>query len=305
VTEHRKGFWFGFAAYLGWGVFPLYWPLLKPASATEILAHRIVWSLLFVTALVLILSRLDQLRSVVDDRRRLGFISVGAIVLAVNWGTYIYGVNSDHVVETSLGYFINPLVTVFLGVFVLGERLRRVQWVAIAMAALAVLQLTYDYGRPPWIALVLAFSFGTYGLMKKQAGVGATTGLTVETVILAPVALTYLLIEQARGAAAFGHQGWGHAALLVATGVVTAIPLLLFGASATRIPLTTLGLLQYVAPMMQFALGLLVFHEQMTPAGWFGFGLVWLALVVLTSESLLNRRRSEASRQLEVEPTAA
>jgi len=304
VTEHRRGLWFGLGAYLGWGVFPLYWPLLKPAAATEILAHRIVWSLLFVVVLVLAMSRLALLRSVAGDRRRLGFISVGAVVVAINWGTYIYGVNSNQVVETSLGYFINPLVTVFLGVLVLGERLRRVQWAAITIAVLAVLVLTYDYGRPPWIALILAFSFGTYGLMKKKAGVGTTEGLTIETAILAPVALTYLLVEQTRGAASFGHEGWGHVGLLVGTGVVTAIPLLLFGASATRIPMTTLGMLQYVAPMMQFALGLLVFDEQMTPARWLGFGLVWLALLVLTAESL-HRRRAPTPAPVDSEPAPA
>ncbi|MGI8676140.1 MAG: EamA family transporter RarD [Nocardioidaceae bacterium] len=304
MTEHRRGLWFGLGAYLGWGFFPLYWPLLKPAGATEILAHRVVWSLLFVVVLVLAMSRLALLRAIASDRRRLGFISIGAVVVAINWGTYIWGVNHDHVVETSLGYFINPLVTVFLGVLVLGERLRRVQWAAITIAVLAVLVLTYDYGRPPWIALVLAFSFGTYGLMKKQAGVGTTEGLTIETAILAPVALAYLLVGQTRGVATFGHEGWGHVALLVGTGVVTAIPLLLFGASATRIPMTTLGMLQYVTPLMQFAIGLLVFDESMTLAGWLGFGLVWLALLVLTAESL-HRRRVPAPTPMDSEPAPA
>lgn len=305
MSEQRRGFWFGFAAYLTWGGFPLYWPLLKPANATEILAHRIIWSLLFVTVFVAALSRAAQLRIVLSNRRRLRFIGVGAAVIAVNWGMYIWGVNNGHVVETSLGYFVNPLVTVFLGVLVLGERLRRVQWVAIALATVAVLELTLDYGRPPWIALVLAFSFGTYGLMKKQAGVGAFEGLAIETAILAPLALMYVMVEQARGAAAFGHEGWANAALLVGTGAVTAVPLLLFGASATRVPMTTLGMLQYVAPIMQFVIGLVVFDEEMTEARWVGFGLVWLALTIITVESLFVRRRPAPRVPVETEPAAA
>jgi len=304
VTEHRRGFLFGCAAYLTWGVFPLYWPLLEPAGALEILAHRIVWSLVFVGLLIWALSRSAQLRAVVRDRRRLGFIGVGAIVVAVNWGTYIWGVNNGHVVETSLGYFVNPLVTVRLGVLVLGERLRPVQWVAIAVGTLAVLELTVDYGRPPWIALVLAFSFGTYGLMKKKAGVGTVEGLTIETAILVPLALVYLGLTQAGGTAAFGHQGWAHLALLIGTGLVTAVPLLLFGAAATRVPLTTLGLLQYLAPIMQLGIGLLVFGEEMTPARWVGFGLVWLALAILTTESWVSRRRRQAAALAEIEPAA-
>ena len=291
MSEHRRGFWFGFAAYLVWAIFPLYWPLLKPADATEILAHRILWSLVFVAVLVAGLARVTHLRAVLADRRRLRFIAVGAVFIAVNWGTYIWGVNSGHVVETSLGYFINPLVLVFMGVLLLGERLRPVQWVAIALAVLAVLQLTFDYGRPPWIALILAFSFGTYGLMKKKADVGTNEGLAIETAILAPAALTYLLVLQGSGEATLGTEGWPHAVLLVGTGAITAIPLLLFGAAATRVPMTTLGILQYIAPMMQFALGLLVFHEDMTTARWIGFGLVWLDLAVLTLESLVARRR--------------
>ncbi len=290
MTELRRGVWFGFGAYLIWGVFPLYWPLLKPADATEILAHRILWSLVLLAALITALRRKDLLLAVLADRRRLGFVTVGSVVIALNWGTYIWGVNHGHVVETSLGYFINPLVTIFMGVLLLGERLRRTQWIAIAMASVAVLVLTYDYGRPPWIALVLAFSFGTYGLMKKKAGVGAVEGLTIETAILAPVALSYLLVQQAAATPAFGHEGWGNAALLVSTGAITAIPLLLFGGAATRIPMTTLGLLQYIAPIVQFVIGLAVLREPMTSARWVGFGLVWLALVVLTLESILTRR---------------
>jgi chloramphenicol-sensitive protein RarD len=305
VSEQRRGFWLGFAAYLVWGIFPLYWPLLKPAGAIEILAHRIVWSLLLVVALIWGLRRLPQLRAVLGDPGRLRFISVGAVFIAVNWGCYIWGVNHGHVVETSLGYFINPLVLVFMGVLLLGERLRPLQWVAIGLATIAVVELTYDYGRPPWIALALAFSFGTYGLMKKKADVGTTEGLAIETAILTPVALTYLLVLQASGDAAFGLTGWAHTLLLIGTGGITAIPLLLFGAAATRVPMTTLGMLQYIAPIMQFALGLVVFHEAMNTARWFGFGLVWLALLILTVESVLTRRRRPAVAVVEGEPAPA
>jgi len=305
VSEHRRGFWLGFTAYLVWGIFPLYWPLLKPAGAVEILAHRIVWSLLLVMAMIFAMQRLPHLRAVLADRRRLRFIGVGALFIAVNWGCYIWGVNNEHVVETSLGYFINPLVLVFMGVLLLGERLRRMQWVAIAMASVAVIELTYDYGRPPWIALALAFSFGTYGLMKKKAGVGTTEGLAIETAILTPVALTYVLLLEGTGDGTFSGSGWEHAALLVGTGAITAIPLLLFGAAATRVPMTTLGLLQYIAPIMQFALGLVVFNEQMTTARWFGFGLVWLALAILTVESLVVRRRRPLRSLVEPEPATA
>ncbi len=291
MSEQRRGFWFGFAAYVVWGGFPLYWPLLKPAGALEILAHRIVWSLLFVGLLIVALHRIGQLRAVLRDPHRLRFIGVGAVFIAVNWGCYIYGVNSDRVVETSLGYFINPLVLVLMGVLLLGEHLRPVQWLAIGIAGVAVVELTWDYGRLPWIALVLAFSFGTYGLMKKKAAVGTTEGLVIETAILAPVALAYLLLLDRGGNGTFGHAGWGPALLLVGTGAVTAVPLLLFGAAATRIPMTTLGMLQYLAPIMQFGLGLAVFHEAMTTARWVGFGLVWLALGMLTVESVVARRR--------------
>lgn len=292
MSENRRGFWYGFAAYFAWGLFPLYWTLLEPAGATEILGHRIVWSVVTMVALVAALRLWPKLRLVVADRRRLRLISIGSVVIAVNWGVFIWGVNNGHVVETSLGYFINPLILIFLGVAVMGERLRLVQWVAIAIATVAVVQLTFDYGRPPWVALALAFSFGTYGLMKKKADVGAVEGLTIETIILAPVALGYLVLLQADGSAAFARDGVLHALLLAGTGIVTAIPLLLFGGAATRVPMTTLGLLQYVAPIMQFVLGLVVFQEQMTTARWIGFGLVWCALLIITVESALTRRRA-------------
>jgi chloramphenicol-sensitive protein RarD len=291
VSEGRRGFLFGVAAYGLWGLFPLYWPLLQPAGAVEILAHRVVWSLVFVLALLALRRRTGNLRAIFADRRTRWTLVYAAVVVAINWVTYIWGVNNGHVVETSLGYFINPLVSVLLGVVVLHERLRGVQWVAVGIGCLAVIVLTVDYGQPPWIALTLAVSFGSYGLAKKKADVGAIEGLSVETLVLLPLAMGYLLFLQTGGQLQFGQHGWGHALLLVGTGVVTAIPLLFFGAAATRISLSTLGLLQYLAPLMQFALGLLVFHEPMSAARWVGFSLVWLALALLTGESLVNRQR--------------
>lgn len=241
--------------------------------------------------LVAVLGRGRHLRAIVADRRTRTLLTVGAVVIAVNWATYIWGVNNGHVVETSLGYFINPLVTVLMGVVILGERMRPLQWAALGVAALAVVVLTVDYGRPPWIALVLACSFGTYGLAKKQADAGAVESLAFETAILAPLAAAYVGWLVVVGESGFGAHGLGHAALLMTTGAVTALPLICFGAAAIRLPMVTLGLLQYLAPVLQFAVGLIVFHEAMPVGRWIGFGLVWLALVVFTVESVNHRRR--------------
>src|SRR6478736_3364350 len=290
MSEHRRGFLLGVAAYAMWGLFPLYWPLLEPAGAVEILAHRICWSLVTMVVLTLLLRRTSHLRAITRDRRVVGLLAVASVVIAFNWGGFIYGVNHDRVVEVSLGYFINPLVTVLLGVFVLGERLRPLQWAAIGIAGIAVVILTVDYGHPPWIALLLAGSFGTYGLAKKKANVGAVESLTFETVLLAPIALGYIWWLTATGDSNFASHGAGHAVLLASTGLVTAVPLICFGAAAIRIPMTTLGLLQYLAPTIQFALGLVVFDEQMTTVKWIGFALVWLALAIFTVEALRHRR---------------
>jgi chloramphenicol-sensitive protein RarD len=291
-TPSPRGLVYGAGAYFLWGLFPVYWPLLEPASAVEVLAHRVVWSLLFVGVVLAIQRQWAWIRTL--GRRRLALLTVAAVVIAVNWGTYIYGVTNEHVVETSLGYFINPLVTVLLGVLVLGERLRRVQWAALGIASTAVIVLTADYGRPPWIALILAFSFGTYGLIKKSVGIGAVQSLTVETAVLFVPALAYLGWLMAAGESTFGQVSAGHALLLAGTGPVTAIPLLLFGAAARRLPLTVLGLLQYLAPVLQFLFGVLLFHEPMPPARLVGFALVWTALVILTVESVRHRRRQNA-----------
>ena len=287
----RRGFLYGVGAYLLWGLFPLYWPLLKPAGALEILGHRVAWSLITMTIVLLVSGRTTQFRTILATPRTRRLLALAAVVVAINWGTYIWGVNHHKVVETSLGYFINPLVTVLLGVVVLRERLRAPQWAALGIAAVAVVGLAIEYGRPPWVALVLAFSFGTYGLAKKQAGVEAVESLTFETVVLAPLAIGYLIRLGVTGQGHFLSGGAGHAALLVLTGVVTAVPLMLFGAAAIRVPMTTLGLLQYLAPILQFLLGVTALHEHMTPMRWLGFALVWVALVVLTADSLLHRRR--------------
>lgn len=286
MTPQRYGALAAAAAYLAWGFFPLYWPLLLPASAPEIAAHRIVWSLGLLAVLITLRRRGLGLRGL--GARRLGLLTIAAAVIAVNWVVYIYGVNSGRVVETSLGYFINPLVTVLLGVVVLGERLRPAQWVALVLGAAAVADLTVDYGRPPWIALVLAVSFATYGFVKKRASVGALESLTVETAVLAPAAAAYLALAPVT----FGRYGAAHALLLVGAGVVTVVPLLLFGAAATRVPLSTIGLLQYLTPSLQFLLGITVFHEPMPVARLVGFGLVWLALLVFSVDALNGRRRS-------------
>ena len=291
MLESRRGLLLGALAYTLWGTFPLYWTLLEPGGAIEILAHRIVWSSLTMVVILVGWRRVPQLRALLRDRRRLLMVCAAAVVITVNWGGYIWGVNNGRVVETSLGYFINPLVTVLMGVVVLGERLRRLQWVAMGIALVAVIVLAVDYGRPPWIALLLAFSFGTYGLLKTQAGVGAVESITVETVVLTPAALAYVLWLVATGQSDFGSHGIAHAALFTTTGLVTAVPLMLFGAAAIRVSMVSLGLLQYLAPTIQFALGTLVFDEAMPASRWIGFGLVWLALVIFTVEALNHRRR--------------
>lgn len=292
MSESRRGALYGATAYLLWGVFPLYFPLLEPSGAVEVLAHRISWSVAVMAVVVLAVGKGASVRRVVADRRRLAQISVAAVLLGINWGVYIYGVTSDHVVETSLGYFINPLVTVLLGVFVLRERLRKVQWAALALALIAVLVLSVENGRPPWIALILAFSFGTYGLLKKTARVGAVEGLAVETAVLAPIALTYLVVLGARGDSTFATEGVGHATLIALTGVITAVPLLFFGAAASRVPLTTLGILQYLAPTLQFLIGVAVFDEPLGLAKLLGFVLVWIALAAFTADLVTHTRRA-------------
>jgi chloramphenicol-sensitive protein RarD len=285
----------GIAAYGMWGLFPLYWPLLRPAGAMEILAHRMVWSLLFVLVILFVIGRRtgvgwSNLRAVLLDRRKLGLLSIAAVLITVNWGAYIWGVNNGHVVETALGYFIGPLVSVVVGVLMLGERLRGAQWMAVGLGFVAVVVLTIGYGRPPWVALLLAFPFAIYGLLKKLAATGAVESLAVETALTAVPALIYLAVLGGTGGGTF--TGVSHILLLAGGGVVTAVPLLAFGAAATRIPLSMVGLLQYLAPVMQFLIGVLVFRELMPLERWIGFTMVWLGLVILSWDGLRRSRRS-------------
>jgi chloramphenicol-sensitive protein RarD len=291
TDDRRRGLLYGGAAYLIWGVFPLYFPLLEPAGPLEILANRIVWSLVVVVAILAVSRSWSWIPPLLHDRRRLALLAAAAAVIAVNWGVYIYGVNSEQVVQTSLGYFINPLVSILFAVVLLHEQLRRWQWVAVGLGAAAVVVLTVDYGGLPWIALVLAFSFGTYGLVKKTLGMGAVQSLAGETAILFLPALGYLLLLETHGEGTMTTDGPGHTALLVSTGVVTAIPLLFFGAAAIRIPLSWLGLLQYSAPVLQFLIGVMIYDEPMPASRWIGFALVWAALLLITIESLTAGRR--------------
>ncbi|MCX4415018.1 EamA family transporter RarD [[Kitasatospora] papulosa] len=293
-NEQRAGLLYGIGAYGMWGLVPLFWPLLEPSGAVEILAHRMVWSLGVVGIALLVLRRWAWIGELLRQPRRLGLIAIAAAVISVNWGLYIWSVNNGHVVEASLGYFINPLVTIAMGVLLLGERLRPAQWAAVATGFAAVLVLAIGYGQPPWISLVLAFSFATYGLAKKKVDMGGLESLAAETAVLFVPALGFLLWLGASGDATFLSGGAGHGALLAATGLVTAIPLVCFGAAAIRVPLSVLGLLQYLAPVFQFALGILYFHEAMPPERWAGFALVWVALILLTWDALRTARRTRA-----------
>jgi chloramphenicol-sensitive protein RarD len=289
--ERRTGLVNGFAAYGMWGLVPLFWPLLKPAGSVEILAHRMVWSLLFVAVALVFVRRWAWAGELLRQPRRLALVAVAAAVITVNWGVYIWAVNAGHVVEASLGYFINPLVTIAMGVLLLKERLRPAQWAAVGVGFTAVVVLTVGYGQPPWISLVLAFSFATYGLVKKKVNLGGVESLAAETAIQFLPALGYLLWLSGHGESSFADHGAGHAALLASTGIVTAVPLVCFGAAAIRVPLSTLGLLQYLAPVFQFLCGILYFHEAMPAERWAGFALVWLALALLTWDALRTARR--------------
>lgn len=293
----RAGLGYGVSAYLLWGVFPLFFPLLEPAGTIEILAQRMAWSLVVVAILLAATHGFAGVRAVLRDRRRFGLLAAAAVLVSVNWGVYIWGVNAGHVVECSLGYFINPLFTILLGVVVLGERLRAAQWAAVAIGGAAVVVIAVDYGRPPWIALALAGSFGMYGFLKKRAGVGAADSLAVETgTMFLPAALALIVIG-ARGDLAFGHHGIGNTLLLASSGLVTAIPLLMFAAATQRLPLSVVGLLQYLTPVLQFLVGVGIRHEQVPFAEFIGFCLVWVALIVLTVDGVRHQRTVSQSRR--------
>ncbi|TFV73336.1 EamA family transporter RarD [Blastococcus sp. CT_GayMR19] len=302
MDERRLGVLAGLGAYALWGLFPLYFPLLEPASGLEIVAHRVLWSLLFVGLLLFAVRRWSHVRAAVGDRRTLLVLAGAAVLIAANWLVFVYGVNSGHVVETSLGYFINPLVSVLLGVVGFSERLRPLQWTAVGIAAAAVAVLTVDYGRPPWIALILALTFGLYGLMKKLVKVEAAPGLFVETALVALPAGVALGVLHGSGAGTFAQVGTGHTLLLVSAGAATAIPLLLFAAAARRIPLSTVGLLQYLTPLMQLAIGVFVYDEPMPPARLAGFAIVWLALAVFSADMLRHARANSRRVDLATVP---
>ncbi len=302
MNEERRGTLAGLAAYLVWGVFPLYFHLLLPAGALEILAHRIVWSLLLCGLLLLVLRDLSWIRPMLGRGRLLAGVTVAALVLALNWGVYVYAVITGRTNEAALGYFFNPLLTVALGVLVLRERLRGLQWWAVGVGGLAAVYLTVVGGQLPVIALTLATSFAIYGLAKKRVGASleALRGLTVETAVLLPVAVVLVLIV-GRDGLTFGHQGSWHTVLLLLAGPVTVGPLLLFASAARRVPLVTIGLLQFVTPVMQL-LCALVLGEHIPPARWVGFAIVWVALALLTTDSLRQRGRRVGPASVVTEP---
>lgn len=288
----------GLGAYLWWGLLPLYFPLLQPAGAVEIVAHRVVWSLAFCALLLTVGRQWHALVTVLRARRTLALLAAAGVLIAVNWLAFVVGVLTDRVVDASLGYFVTPLVTVALAVLVLREHLRPVQWCALALGTAAVVVIALGYGQVPWIALVLAASFGLYGLVKNRAGrsVGAVPGLTTETLVLAPFALGYLAWLQADGSGHLVSSGAWHTIALASSGVVTAVPLLLFGAAARRLPLSVVGMLQYVTPIMQFVLAVVVLDEHMPAARWWGFALVWAALAVLVVDGLRTGRAQRLAR---------
>ncbi|GIE81252.1 protein RarD [Actinoplanes philippinensis] len=296
MSDERRGYVYGLLAYTMWGFFPIYFKLLQPSPPLEILAHRVVWSVVFVALLLTVMRNWRFLGRLVRTPRLLGGVTLAAVLIGVNWGTYIYGVNSSRVVETALGYFITPLLVVILGVTVLGERLRPLQWAAVGVGALAVAVLTIDYGRLPYIALTLAASFGCYGLIKKRMSLPPAEGLFVESAVLMLPALAYLTWLNLSGGAEFGHVSVTHTVLMLVAGVLTAIPLLLFAGAANRVPLVGLGILQYLAPILQLAVGLLIYHEPMPPARLAGFGLVWLALLIFTADGIRSARAAARTR---------
>ena len=275
-----------------WGAFPLYFHLLAPAGAWEILAHRILWTLLFCGAVLVIRRDLAWGRLVLGNPRLLSAVTLAGLLIAINWVIYVSAVVAHHVTEASLGYFLNPIVTVAIGVLVLRERLRPLQWLAVAIGFMAGVYLSVDFGRPPWIALSLAFSFALYGLMKKRLGtsLGAFQSLTAETAVLAPIAIALLIWLGIRGATTFTVDAPSHPLLLASAGVVTATPLLLFAAAARRVPLVTIGLLQFITPVLQLTCGVVLLGETMRPSRWVGFGIVWVALLVLTIDSIHSVR---------------
>jgi chloramphenicol-sensitive protein RarD len=286
----NKGIWYAIGAYTSWGLFPLYWKLLHHVPALQLIGHRIVWSFLALIVIILFIRQWTGFRSTVFAWSVLRVYCIAAVLIGINWLTYVWAVNAGHIVETSLGYFINPLLSVSMGVVFLHEHLRPRQWIAIGLATAGVLFLAIVHGSIPWIALTLAFSFAFYGLVKKTAPLGSLYGLTLETGILLFPALFYLYISDVNGTGAFLHTGTPADILLAGAGIVTTIPLLMFASAARRIPLSLIGILQYIAPTLQFLIGVLIFHESFTFIQFIGYAIVWSALILFGMESFFAYR---------------
>lgn len=286
----KKGLLYVFGAYAIWGFFPIYFKFLHAVPAIQIVAHRISWSFLILFLLVSLRGQLKNIRKVLTPKIIMLYIGAG-VLLSINWLTYVWGVNAGFVVETSLGYFINPLVSVFLGVVILREKLRPMQWIPITLAGIGVLYLTIQHGSIPWIALVLAFSFGTYGLLKKIGPLKSLPGLTLETAGVFIPALGFLIFSEFQQTGAFGHMNAITTFLLIFSGLVTAIPLILFASGAPLVPLSTIGLLQYIAPTLQFLIGVFIYKEPFSYHQLIGFSIIWLALIIFSIEGLNARRR--------------
>lgn len=288
-SEKSLGLIFGLSAYILWGLFPLYWPLLKPATAYEIVAHRAVWTLVFCLVVLAFHRKLRHTFVQLKKPKTLFGLAATSALISINWIVYIWATNTGHVVEASLGYYINPLVIIAFGVLLLKEKMRKGQWIAVGIATTGVAVLTIDYGRLPWIALALAFSWGSYGVIKKVLGLGALEGLTIETMLSFIPYLTFLLFLQSNGTGQFGHH-LGLSLLMISAGAITAIPLLLFNGSTTRLPYTVIGLLQYITPTIQFSIGVWVRHEAMPTARWIGFIFIWMALITLAVDLVRSSR---------------
>lgn len=300
----NKGVIYALAAYGMWGFFPLYFKLLQQVPATQILTHRMVWSFVLLALALSIRKEWKKFRANLTPRVVITYL-IAAVLLSVNWYVYIWGVNAGFIVEASLGYFINPLVNVLLGTVFLREKLTPFQWIPVGIATLGVIYLTVNYGQLPWIALTLAFTFGLYGLMKKLAKLNPLHGLSLETLLLLVPALIFLFLEESRGVGAFGHLGLGMDVMIAISGVLTALPLLLFAAAAHRIPLTTMGIIQYIAPTLQFLIGVALYHEPFTEARVVGFCMIWLALILYTANGLMERRKAMAGVASPTNPSAS
>jgi chloramphenicol-sensitive protein RarD len=288
------GLVFGVSAYTLWGLFPIYWPLLEPANPVEIVSHRAVWTLVFCFIILWLTKTLKSTLALLKRPKIVAGLFLGSILISINWIIYIYAATSGHVVEASLGYYINPIVVIATGVLILKEKMRPLQWVSVGVATLGVAVLTVDYGRLPWIALGLAFSWGGYGLVKKQLGLGALEGLSIETLISSGAYLAYLIWLGNQGGGQFG-VSWKITLLFIGGGAVTAIPLLLFNGATNRLPLTLIGLLQYITPTIQFSIGVWYFNEDMPAARWIGFVIIWIALVALALDLVKSGRTVDHS----------